>query len=201
MGRGPARPGTWVAMATSLLLLAAACSGDDDSGAPTTTEAPQATAAPTTAPATTEAPAGTTAAPAEPAPTCGDDATILQIGDSVDGRVEDFDDRQHYCVDLPDGAVTVTFTLSGLTGDLDLFAGYPDLATVQGGGITFWESRTRGEDDEVIVIEPGLSRGELGGFEQNEFVTPGSYYVEVSSPGTIAGSDLSSDFSLTVATG
>ncbi len=199
MGRGRARPGTWAAIVGAVLVLAAACGGDDEPAAPTTTEATQTTAA-AQAPTTTQAPAETTTAPAEPAPTCGDDATILQIGDTADGRVEDFDDRQYYCIDVPDGAATVTFTLSGLTGDLDLFAGYPDLATVQGGGITFWESRTRGEDDEVIVIEPGLSRGELGGFEQNEFVTPGSYYVEVSSPGTVAGSDLSSDFSLTIET-
>jgi len=70
--------------------------------------------------------------------------------------------------------------------------GYPDLATVQNGGVTFWSSDESGTDQETVVVEPGLFRGELGAFEQADFVTAGPYYIEVSGA--------SSQFTLTVST-
>ena len=127
-----------------------------------------------------------TDAPSEPAPTCGDDATHIEVGATIDGTLEydgQFLEDQFFCVDIADGADTVTIALTGMTSDMALFVGYPDLVAVQQGGFNLWSSTTAGLEDEEVTIEPGLTRGQLGGFEENEHVTPGSYYIEVSAGG------------------
>ena len=83
---------------------------------------------------------------------------------------------------------SITIELTGLTANLDLYVGYPDLETVQGGGTTFWLSDERDTADEIVVVEPGFTRGDLGGFEQDDYVSPGSYYVEVSAPSGLESS-------------
>ena len=129
---------------------------------------------------------------------CEPPATEIAVGTSVDDEIVAGDQaplpRQFYCVVVSSGAAQVLFELGGMIVDLDLFVAYGDLETVQSGGVAFWSSLTGGLDDEVVVVDPALVRGELGGFEPLETVTPGAYYIEVS------GVDFneSSPFTLTV---
>ena len=129
---------------------------------------------------------------------CESPATEIAVGASVEDEIVGGDQpplqRLFYCVVVPPGATEVSFELGGMTADLDLFVAYGALETVQSGGVAFWSSSTRGLDDEGVVIEPGVVRGELGGFEQLEAVTPGAYYIEVSG----IGFNESSPFKLTV---
>ena len=66
--------------------------------------------------------------------------------------------------------------------------GYPDLATLQEGGLGLWYSDNPDAEDEQVVVEPGF---------EEEFVDPGAYYIEVSSD-SLSGS---SPFTLNVSTG
>lgn len=169
------------------LLLATACGGDvsedtvqqgaDEPELVVNTSAPTVTTEET--PATTE----------EPGPECGDDAIEIGVGQPVDGAVEmgeTFSEDVFYCVEVPPGSPSVTFELTGLSENLDLYVGYPDMETVQNGGFTFWFSDNDGTADEVAIAMPGLE----------DHVNPGSYYIEVSSPD---GRGVS-DFTLTVTT-
>lgn len=158
----------------ALLLTVAACGG----GADTTTTAADAGPEPTTAPEPTAASEAAADAPtttmAEATEFCGDDATGIEAGTSVEDRVEmdgDFPEDLYFCVDIPGGVSLITVTLSGQEDDLNLYVGYPDLATVQGGGFTFWFSDNNSTDDESVVVEPGF---------QKDTVEPGPYYIEVS---------------------
>lgn len=176
----------WVAGAAALLLLAS-CGSD---ASPATTDATQTTApTPSNPPVST----GETTQPTEAAEVvverCEDTATGIDVGSSIDGMLEmdgSFLEKQFFCVDVADGATTITIALTGMTADLNLYVGYPDMETLRGGGLTFWRSDDKGVGDEVVVLEPPLIRDAGGNFVRADHVTPGPYYIEVSSNG---GSD------------
>ena len=64
------------------------------------------------------------------------------------------------------------------------------------GGLGLRSADIQGPEEQAVVIEPPLFRGELGAFEQAEFVFPGSYYIEV----TRRHGAVSAGFTLRVAT-
>ena len=170
-----------VAGAAAMMLLAS-CGGDSVAA---TTAAPQTTTA-ADPPGSTAGTTQATDTPEVEVEICEDIVTGIEIGSSIDGMLEvgdTFVEDQFFCVDVAAGATTLTIELTGATADLDLFVGYPDMATLQGGGVSFWFSDNRGLGDEIVVIEPGRFRNALGIFEQADHVTPGSYYIEVSANG------------------
>lgn len=181
-------------LAAAGVVLLAACGGGaatampgPDSSAPAQSVAPAHSAAP---PSSGPSPAPSQAAEATPSATepCMQPATEIALGSTVNGEIvgtsQPPGERRYFCTQVPDGQSTVTFELSGLTADLFLVVGHPDLATVQQGGLFFWDSRKPGTANEVVVVEPALT----------DYVRPGPYYVEV------AGEDFesSSPFALNV---
>ena len=122
----------------------------------------------------------------EDIPECEEPTEEIAIGATVSSEVVD-GDPVHFCVYIPPGVETFTVTLSGLTEDLDLYVGYPDLAMVQEGGFGLQFSTDRDTEDEVVTVEDVRPNSE------NWYWHPGSYYIEVS-----ASSFRSPTFSLTV---
>ena len=109
-----------------------------------------------------------------PSADCEAPAIQLTLGAQVTSEITGSDqppgERIYYCVEVPDGTTSMTFELTGTTADLNLFVGYPDLATVQNGGVWFWSSMEPDTQAEVILVEPALT----------DYVNPGPYYAEVS---------------------
>jgi hypothetical protein len=166
-------------------LVVASCGGSES-----TTTAAQPTTSATEA-ATTLPPTETsTEATAAPTEECTEPATEISIGTGVSGEIEGQTQpppqRLYFCVDIPGEVSSITVALTGMTADLNLYVGYPDLQTVQEGGFTFWATNERGTGDKAVVIEPGLA----------DYVDAGSYYIEVS-PNDFTES---SPFTLTVTT-
>ncbi len=100
--------------------------------------------------------------------------TEIQLGTAVDGSVagqsQPPPERLYFCVEVPSGTTTVAIELTGATTDLNLFVGYPDLVTLQEGGLGFWVGEEVGIDGkQVVITAPG-----------DGFVDPGPYYIEVS---------------------
>jgi hypothetical protein len=167
----------WVVLAGAFLVLSAACGGMDTSDA--TGDGADTTVAPSTEtmpePAS-EAPVEVTAAMPEDgegslgAPTgdCGQLATLVETGVPID--ITMFGAKQYTCVVVPEGVTRLEFEITELTGALNLYVGFPDLATLEAGGEGSWASENGGRDDESIVIESGPTG----------FVSPGTYFIEVS---------------------
>jgi hypothetical protein len=112
----------------------------------------------------------------------------VQIGSPVASEIvapqDPPGDPRYFWVLIPDGVASVSFELTGATSDLNLYVGYPDLETVQNGGLWFWYSEEVDAQDEIVIVEPGTS----------DFVNAGLYYVEVRAEDFRA----SSPFTLTV---
>jgi len=139
------------------------------------------------APTATTAPAATepldSAAPTLPAVgECEPPAAEIELGAPVSGEVAGHDqpppERLYFCVLVPEGVSALTIEMTGMTAGLNLFAGYPDLETVQNGGFSFWAADQPGAEDKTIVIEPALTDDMLAG----------PYYIEVSAEDFRAGS-------------
>ena len=146
------------------------CGGD----AATTRVAQQTTApAGTTTPAATSAPTQTTAT-TPPTENCGEPAIEIDLGSPISLEIVGVDqpprERLYFCVQVPDGVASLTFELTEATADLNLYVGYPDLETLQEGGVAFWFSRERGTVDKMVIAGPGIA----------DFMNPGPYYIEVS---------------------
>ncbi len=115
---------------------------------------------------------------------------VVEVGVATSGEVlgtsQPPGPKVHYCVEIPPDVAAISVELDGMAADLNLYVGYPDLATVQNGGLWFWYTTDRGTGAKSVVAEPGLE----------DFVNPGSYYIEVSANDF----EESSPFTLTVVT-
>jgi len=189
------RVGGWVGALVGLILVfAAACGGTGTTEvAESAGETPQAAPAETSSSVVTESPVTETAvtavtegeSPETPDGECGQLATMVGLNAPIEASM--FGTTTLYlCVLIPDGVTGVAFELSGMTAALNLFVGYPDLATLEAGGGHFWASEQGGRDDESIIIEPDATGS----------VSPGAYFIEISG----GASAESASFVLTVST-
>jgi hypothetical protein len=118
------------------------------------------------------------------------DATVAEMNlgspapSAIVGASQPPGEKKYFCVRVPEGTASFTIELTGATSDLNLFVASPDLETLQQGGVWFWTADPSGEVDRVVVVEPALE----------DFVNPGTYYIEVSAEDF----DASSTFTLTV---
>jgi hypothetical protein len=80
-------------------------------------------------------------------------------------------DVMYFCIVSPENAPTFTAKITGLTAILNLYVAYPDLETLQHGGITFWQSEALGTVDKTDQATPLGSKAFLG---------PGTTFIEVS---------------------
>ena len=119
-------------------------------------------------------------------PECEAPVDEIALGATVSSEVVD-GDPVYFCVNIPPGVEAFTVTLSGLTADMDLYVGYPDLVMVQEGGVGLQFSTDRDTEDEVVTVE------DVRPTSENWYWHPGSYYIEVN-----ASSFRSSSFELTV---
>jgi heat shock protein HslJ len=122
---------------------------------------------------------------------CEGDPTKIDLGVPVDGQVEmdgDWPEVFHFCVEIPGNVSTLTVELTGMSADLGVYVGYPDLETVAD-GYSDWFSDENGTDDELVVIDSELA----------DYLAPGSYYIEVSSY-LLSDDPISSPFTLTATT-
>lgn len=177
----------WLAAATAALLIVAACGGS----ASTTAEAQQTTTPPatTTTTATTQQQTSTSEIPPEDIPKCEDPVDNVALGSTINAEVKGDDpelSRIYFCVDVPTGVDSFTVSLTGLTADLSLFVGYPDLETVKKGGIGLRSSSTSDAADHAVTID----------IDPDLIWSPGSYYIEVSADNLT----ISSMFTMTVST-
>jgi hypothetical protein len=151
-----------------LVISAASCGGETSV---TTTQSTIGVTTSSSSPISTTA--VTTTSPADLA-RCEGEITEIQLGVAVDGAVTGHSqpppERLYFCVEVPSGTIGVAIELSGATADLNLFVGYPDLVTLQEGGLGFWVGEEAGIDGKQVVITP-VGEG---------FVNPGPYYIEVS---------------------
>ena len=164
--------GRWgVSLAVLVLALTASCGGATSGPGEDGSDQSQSEELP---PPVAEEPTTETAAEGEepmggPSGECdGIRATGIETNTPLD--ITMFGNKQYLCVSVPEGVTGLTFEISELTGGLDLFVGYGDLATLEAGGEGFWASDSGGRDDKSITIEPGP-----GGF-----VAAGTYFIEVS---------------------
>ncbi len=181
------RPLSLASFVATLLLLAA-CGGS----ASTTTIAEQPAASSTTAQQT--ASPTTTAQTPQPKeasedtpqdiPECSTSIDEISLGATVSSEVVD-GDPLYFCVDIPTGVDSFTVSLTGLTANLALYVGYPDLETVQQGGVGYKSSTANDAEDKEVTVD----------IDPDRIWSPGSYYIEVS-----ASAFASSTFSLTVST-
>lgn len=175
------------ALAGMVLVLTASCGGANPVGESPATPISETSQSTAPGPLATEAPV-TAETQGEPAEVqygeCGTAATMVEMNVPIDIVMPD--SKVFLCVEILEGVGRITFEVSEMTAPLNLFVGYPDLATLESGGGRFWASEQAGRDDEVIVIEPGATG----------FVDPGSYFVEISG----GASAESASFVLTVNT-
>ncbi len=174
-------------MAVGMLLVVTACGNDADVSAvgEQTTVPVTATPATSAAPSTTSNSSSTTL---EELSQCEGPVEIVDLGATVQGEVVAGElplDSVYYCVEIPIGLDGFTVSLSGLTADLDLWVGHPDLAVVQEGRLGTVFSDNNGTDNEAVTIT----------IDPDRLFKPGAYYIEV----LAAGRD-PSPFSLTVTT-
>lgn len=112
---------------------------------------------------TGEAPAGGGAQVAAAAPaSCDSPAQPIAIGATVDAQITAAQsypaNARYFCFQAPEGARSVTLTLSGMTTDLDLYVGSNSIQSVQGVDISAgqnyeWKSNALGNVDERVVID------------------------------------------------
>jgi hypothetical protein len=105
--------------------------------------------------------------------TCEAPATKIGFGEAVNSEIvasTQSPERKYFCVQVPPGVTSLTFELTGTMADLNLYVGFPDLETVQHGGVWLWHTEARGAVDKTIVIEPA----------PRDYVHVGPYYLEVS---------------------
>jgi hypothetical protein len=118
------------------------------------------------------------------------DATVAEVSlgspapSAIVGASQPPGEKKYFCVRVPEGTASLTFELTGAISDLNLFVAYPDLETLQQGGVWFWSADQSGAVDKAVVVEPALE----------DFVNAGTYYIEVSAEDFGA----SSPFTLTV---
>lgn len=130
--------------------------------------------------------------PAAPASdeSCDERATALTFGGSVDADKPQ-GESAYYCVEVPPGQASVTFTLTGLEEDLSMWVAYDTYELVVEGGIGQLQQSDRdGTEDEQVTMEPSAYRGDLIGFDTYADVSPGPYWIEINGP--------ASPFTLTV---
>ena len=131
---------------------------------PTTTSAPTPTAEQSEAAQDTPESVGQCEAPAT------EIAIESSFASEILGQDQPPPERKYFCIVIHAGVTSITFELTQTTSDLNLYVGYPDLETLQQGGIWFWSANDRGAEDKVIVVEPVLT----------DYVNSGAYYIEVS---------------------
>lgn len=185
------RRGTGPATLVAVVLLLGGCgSGEDDqpdevptddaAGAeedPTGVDAPGEDAA-------TDAGDGVAAAdtppPAPPSEeSCDDRGAALAMGEVVTGTIPPNGEPTYFCVEVPPGSTSVTFTLSGLEAEATLWVAHDTYEEVVNGGFNLKDGEGDAGTDAVVVFEPSLYRGELIGFDTYADVTPGPYWIEV----------------------
>lgn len=175
-------------VAASLLLASCGDSAATTTGEPEAAQPDTATEqeAQQTTPVQTQPQTETSETTPEVIPECEDPIEEVAIGATVTSEVVE-GDPVYFCVKIPSGVEAFTVTLSGLTADLNLYVGYPDLAMVQEGGFGLMFSADRDTEDEVVTFD------DVRPSSENWAWHPGSYYIEVSASGL-----KSSTFSLTV---
>ena len=118
--------------------------------------------------------------------TCAPPATEIGLGEAVRAEIAasaQSKERKYFCVQVPPGVSGLSIEVSDATADLNLFAAFPDLETLQQGGVWFWSADDPGTGDKTLVIEPA----------GRDTVNAGPYYIEVSAEDAGAAS-----FTLTV---
>ncbi len=179
----------------ALAIVALAACGDSTTGSNPTTATSSGgglgTVPTTAAPATTSTAGSSTTGAAATEP-CDPSITKIEVDQPFEGMVtgsnqpsEDL--KQYFCVELPSGLAEATFTLTGMTANLDLYVGYPDLETVRHGGFSLRWSTNEGTADETVSAPHFGTEG---------IIQAGSWYIEVSA----ANFRDSSPFTLTVTT-
>lgn len=195
-------PAKFVIGSVALCLALSGCGGGDDlgafgPGATATSPSVAADGTPSEPVDSTEPEPGDEELPYTVVENCEGEPTEISAGTPISGELVSGSDLPlpdlFYCVVAPTGATELTIELSGLQVDLDLFAAYGDVEEL-GGGFALEMSLNSGLDDERIVIDPPLVRGDLGAFEQLEHVIPGAYYIEISG----IGFDEATTFTLSV---
>ena len=167
----------------ALALVLAACGGSTA----TTTSAgsiPGTTAAPATATITT-LPAGDATTTTIAVEACVAEVAEIDFGQPSEAVIAEGESRVHLCVQVPGGVASLRIAVPDPDGELTLYVGYPRLENVQQGGfegIEFWQADAEG-GTLVVAMEPLThSGGLLEEDTQDEFVRPGSYYLEVGGP-------------------
>jgi len=175
-------------------LTVVACGGSAATTA-TTAPAPGTTAAPQATTTTAGTPDGTTTTiAAEP---CVEEVAEIDFDASADVTIPDGENRVYLCVQVPDTVTALRVEVPDPDGELTLYVGYPHLENVQQGGfegIEFWTADDEGATKVVAMVPLTHSGGLLGEDTQDEFIRPGSYYIEVGGP---AGAE----FTVTVSEG
>jgi hypothetical protein len=120
--------------------------------------------------------AGAAAGAAAPA-SCDAPAQALAIGASAHGEIPAGqtypDNARYFCVQVGEGTSSVTFTLSGMSTDLDLYVGTGTIQSVQGvnlqeGDTYEWKSNAFNNDNEVVTInnpQPGIYYAEIVSYQ------------------------------------
>ena len=172
----------WPVSFVVALLLLASCGGS----ASTTTVAQQTTTPTTTAQTQQQTEASETTP--QDIPKCEGSVDEIALGATVSSEIVASDDppQKYFCVEIPTGVDNFAVSVTGLTANLDLFVGYPDLETLQQGGIGLKLSTAPDTEDEEVTVD----------IDPDLIWSPGSYYIEVSAPNSLD----SSTFSLTVST-
>jgi hypothetical protein len=92
---------------------------------------------------------------------CDAPAQVLAIGASAHGEIPADqtypDNARYFCVNVGEGVSSVTFQLTGMSTDLDLYVGHGAIASVQGvnlqeGDTYEWKSNAFGNDAETVTI-------------------------------------------------
>jgi hypothetical protein len=163
--------GRWLYALTGVVIVITASCGGTNAGGESAAPSASETTEPASEDLGMESPA--TAAPAGTVPgfeygECGTAATMVEMNAPI--QIVMPDSKVYVCVEILEGKPQVVFEISEMTAPLNLFVGYPDLATLESGGGQFWASEQPGMEDESIVIEAGASG----------FVDAGSYFIEIS---------------------
>jgi hypothetical protein len=121
--------------------------------------------------------AGGAASGAAAPASCDAPAQPLAIGASAHGEIpagQSYpDNARYFCVQVGEGVSSVTFELSGMSTDLDLYVGSGTIGSVQGvnlqeGDTYEWKSNAFGNDNEVVTIndpQPGIYYAEVVSYQ------------------------------------
>ncbi len=125
----------------------------------------------------------------EPVTECEGPVEEFAFGTTIESVIPTADGATtiYYCVEVPTDVDGFTVELKGMSENLDLFMGFPDLATLTEGGFGLKYSTAEGTTDEWVTVE----------MKPNLLWKPGAYYVEVSagssndsSPFTLSATEL-----------